>query len=34
MDRIMALKNPVFFLFEQLGYGTPRELSEKVIKRV
>ena len=25
---------PVFFLWELLGYGTPRELSEKGIKRV
>lgn len=29
---IRALKAPVFFLWELLGYGTPRELSEKGIK--
>ena len=28
------LKAPVFFLWELLGYGTTRELSEKGIKRV
>ena len=28
------LKAPVFFLWELLGYGTPRELSEKGVKRV
>ena len=31
---IRAFKAPVFFLWELLGYGTPRELSEKGIKRV
>ena len=31
---IEALKAPVFFLWELLGYGTPRELSEKGIKKV
>ena len=31
---IRALKAPVFFLWELLGYGTPRELSEKGIRRV
>ena len=34
VDNIEALKAPVFFLWELLGYGTPRELSEKGIKRV
>lgn len=34
MDNIEALKAPVFFLWELLGYGTPRELPEKGIKRV
>ena len=34
VDNLEALKAPVFFLFELLGYGTPRELSEKGIKRV
>ena len=33
VDNIEALKAPVFFLWELLGYGTPRELSEKGIKR-
>ena len=28
------LKAPVFFLWELPGYGTPRELSEKGVKRV
>ena len=28
-----ALKAPVFFLWELLGYGTARELSEKGVKR-
>ena len=28
------LKAPVFFLWELLGYGTARELSEKGVKRV
>lgn len=31
---IRALKAPVFFLWELLGYGTARELSEKGVKRV
>ena len=34
MDNIEALKAPVFFLWTLLGYGTPRELFEKCIKRV
>ena len=34
VDNMEALKAPVFFLRELLGYGTPRELSEKGIKRV
>ena len=34
VDNMEALKAPVFFLWELLGYGTPRELSEKGIKRV
>ena len=34
VDNIRALKAPVFFLWELLGYGTPRELSEKGIKRI
>ena len=34
VDNIEALKAPVFFLFELLGYGTARELSEKGVKRV
>ena len=34
VDRIMALKAPVFFLWELLGYGTARELSGKGIRRV
>ena len=34
VDNIEALKAPVFFQWELLGYGTPRELSEKGIKRV
>ena len=34
VDNIEALKAPVFFLWELLGYGTPRKLSEKGIKRV
>ena len=29
VDNMEALKAPVFFLWELLGYGTPRELSEK-----
>ena len=33
VDNIEALKAPVFFMWELLGYGTPRELSEKGIKR-
>lgn len=32
--KIRALKAPVFFLWELLGYGTPRELSEKGLRRV
>ena len=34
MDNMEALKAPVFFLWELLGYGTPREFSEKGIRRV
>ncbi len=34
VNNLEALKAPVFFLWELLGYGTPRELSEKGIKRV
>ena len=34
VDNIEALKAPVFFLWELLGYGTPRELSEKGIGKV
>ncbi len=34
VDNMEALKAPVFFLWELLGYGTPRELSEKGVKRV
>ena len=34
VDNMEALKAPVFFLWELLGYGTPRELSEKGIRRV
>lgn len=34
VDNMEALKAPVFFMWELLGYGTPRELSEKGIKRV
>jgi len=34
LNNIEALKAPVFFQWELLGYGTPRELSEKGIKRV
>ena len=34
VDNLEALKAPVFFLWELLGYGTPRELSEKGIRRV
>ena len=34
MDNIEALKAPVFFLWELLGYGTPRKLSEKGIKSI
>lgn len=34
VDNMEALKAPVFFLFELLGYGTARELSEKGVKRV
>ena len=33
VDNLEALKAPVFFLFELLGYGTARELSEKGVKR-
>ncbi len=32
-DEVEALKAPMFFLFELLGYGTAAELSEKGIKR-
>ena len=34
VDNMEALKAPMFFLFELLGYGTARELSEKGIRRV
>ena len=34
VDNMEALKAPVFFMWELLGYGTARELSEKGIKRV
>ena len=34
MENIEALKAPVFFLLELLGYGTARELSEKGVNRV
>lgn len=34
VDNIEALKAPVFFMWELLGYGKARELSEKGIKRV
>lgn len=34
VDNIEALKAPVFFMWELLGYGTTRELSEKGVKRV
>ena len=34
VDNIEALKAPVFFMWELLGYGTAKELSEKGIKRV
>ena len=34
VDNMEALKAPVFFLWELLIYGTPRELSEKGIMRV
>ena len=34
VDNMEALKAPVFILWELLGYGTPKELSEKGIKRV
>lgn len=34
VDNMEALKAPVFFLWELLGYGTPRELSENGIMRV
>ena len=33
VDNMGALKAPVFFLWELLGYGTARELSEKGINR-
>ena len=33
VDNMEALKAPVLFLFELLGYGTARELSEKGVKR-
>ena len=33
VDNMEALKAPVFFLWELLGYGTARELSEKGIKK-
>ena len=29
VDNMEALKAPVFFMWELLGYGTARELSEK-----
>jgi len=34
VDNLEALKASVLFLWELLGYGTPRELSEKGIRRV
>ena len=34
VDNLEALKAPVFILWELLGYGTARELSEKGVKRV
>ena len=34
LDNMEALKAPVFILWDLLGYGTPRELSEKGIGRV
>jgi len=34
VDNMEAFKAPVFFLWELLGYGTPRELSEKGVKMV
>ncbi len=34
VDNMEALKAPVFFLWELLGYGTARELSEKGINSV
>ena len=34
LDNMEALKAPVFILWDLLGYGTPRELSEKGIRRV
>ena len=34
VDNVEALKAPVFILWDLLGYGTPRELSEKGIKKV
>lgn len=34
VDNIEALKAPVFILWDLLGYVTPRELSEKGIRRV
>ena len=33
VDNMEALKAPMFFLFELLGYGTARELSEKGARR-
>ena len=34
VDNMEALKAPVFILWDLLGYGTPRELSEKGIRSV
>ena len=34
VDNMEALKAPVFFLWELLGYGMASELSEKGVKRV
>ncbi len=34
VDNIEALKKRRYFLCKLLGYGTPRELSEKGVKRV
>ena len=34
VDNMEALKAQVFFMWELLGYGTVRELSEKGVRRV